>query len=85
MGNGCGSVSKAVTSESRDPRIESSHRQTFNKEHLFPLHQKTKVNKKEAWNGPLENIISPSACSDQAYKGSKIVILVHTKDNFPVN
>ena len=29
MGNGLGSFGKAVTSNSRGPRYESSHRQTF--------------------------------------------------------
>ena len=29
VGSGCGSVGRAVDSDTRDPRIESSHRQTF--------------------------------------------------------
>ena len=29
MGNGCGSVGRAVTSDATGPRLESSHQQTF--------------------------------------------------------
>ena len=44
---------RAVAANTRDPRFESSHRQTFI-EHLFPVNcvEKTKIKKKEAENGP---------------------------------
>ena len=29
LGSGCGSVGRAVASDTRDPRFKSSHRQTF--------------------------------------------------------
>ena len=52
-GSGCGSVGRAVASDTRDPRFESRHRQTFIK-HLFTVScvEKTKIKKKEAGNGP---------------------------------
>ena len=47
MGSGCGSVGRAVDSDTRDPRFDSSHRQKFI-EHLFIINciEKTKINKK---------------------------------------
>ena len=55
-GSGCDSVGTAVASESRDPRFESSHWQTFI-EHLFTVNfvEKTKVKKKEVRNCPFLN------------------------------
>ena len=52
-GSGCGSVDRAVASDTRDPRFESRHWQTFIK-HLFTVNcvEKTKIKKKEAGNGP---------------------------------
>ena len=52
-GSGCGSVGRAVASDTRDPQFESSHWQTFIK-NLFIVNcaEKTKkVKKKEAGNG----------------------------------
>ena len=53
MGSGCGSVGRAVAFDTRDPRFDSSHQQTFIK-HLFNVNcvEKTKIKKKEAGNGP---------------------------------
>ena len=45
---GCGSVSRAVASNSRGPWFESSHWQKFTINRI----EKTKINKKEARNGP---------------------------------
>ena len=52
-GSGCGSVDRAVASDTRDPRFESRHWQTFIK-HLFTVNcvEKTKIKRKEAGNGP---------------------------------
>ena len=52
-GSGCGSVGRAVASDTTDPRFESRHRQTLIK-HLFSVNcvEKTKIKKKEAGNGP---------------------------------
>ena len=36
-GSGCGSVGRAVASNTRGPRFESSHRQKFYIEHLFTV------------------------------------------------
>ena len=48
-GSGCGSVGRAVTSDSRDPRFESYHRQNF----IYQLYNRKDENKeKEAGNGP---------------------------------
>ena len=56
----CGSVGRAVASDTRCPRFESSHRQKFiYNEHLFIVNcqlciEKTKIKKKEAGNGPFK-------------------------------
>ena len=48
-GSGCGSVGRAVASDSRDPWFESRHRQNF----IFQLYNRKDENKeKEAENGP---------------------------------
>ena len=54
LGSGCGSVGRAVAFNTRGPWFDSSHRQNFI-EHLFIINciEKTKINKKEAGNGPL--------------------------------
>ena len=54
MGSGCGSVGRAVALDARGPRFDSSHSQNFI-EHLFIINciEKTKINIKEAGNGPL--------------------------------
>ena len=45
-GSGCGSVGRAVSSDTRVPRFESSHQQTFI--HVFTINciEKTKMKKK---------------------------------------
>ena len=54
VGSGCGTVGRAVASDARDPRFESSHRQ-FN---LLPFDcfinciENMKMKKKEAGNSP---------------------------------
>ena len=47
LGSGCGSVARAVASDTRDARFESSRRQTFI-EHLFTVNfvEKMKIKKK---------------------------------------
>ena len=58
QGSGCSSVGRAVASDIRGPRFESSHRQKFIYiEHLFIVYcqlciEKTKIKKKEAVDGP---------------------------------
>ena len=48
-GSGCGSVGRAVASNTRDPRFESRHRQSF----IYQLYIRKDENKeKEAGNGP---------------------------------
>ena len=41
--NGCGAICRAVASDTRDPRFESSHRQNL---YLFNLSEKTEMKKK---------------------------------------
>ena len=56
-GSGCGSVCRVVASDTRGPRFESSHRQTFIG-HLFvccQLYWKDENKEKEARNGPFLN------------------------------
>ena len=49
VGSGCGSIGRAVASNTRDPRFEFSHQQTFI-EHLFTVNcvEKTKIKKKRS-------------------------------------
>ena len=52
MGSGCGSVGRAASSDTRDPRFESRHGQNF----ICQMYNRKDKNKeKEAWNGPLKN------------------------------
>ena len=56
MGSGCGSVGRAVASNTRGPRFESSHRQKFiytlNISLLSTVYRKDENKGKEAGNGP---------------------------------
>ena len=47
----CGSVGRAVASDTRCPRFESSHRQNLLNLFTFNYIEKTEVKKKEAGNG----------------------------------
>ena len=52
-GSGCGSVGRAVASDTRGRQFESSHRPIFHNAHVFLLTaEKTKIKKQEAVNGP---------------------------------
>ena len=49
LGSGCGSVGRAVASDTRGPQFESSHRRTFIKNIYLPIvncTEKTKIKKK---------------------------------------
>ena len=49
MGSGCGSIGKAVTSNTRDPRLEPRHQRKV----IYQLYNIEDENKeKEAGNGP---------------------------------
>ena len=52
MGSGCGSVGRAVASNSRGPRFESSHREKFILNIYCQLYLKDENKEKEAGNGP---------------------------------
>ena len=52
LGSGCGSVGKAVVSDTRGPRFESSHRRTFYWTLLIQLCRKDENKEKEAGNAP---------------------------------
>ena len=52
VGSGCGSVSRAVASNSRGPRFISSHRQKFILNIYCQLYWKDEIKEKEAGNGP---------------------------------
>ena len=56
LGSGCGSVGRAVASDTRGPLIESSHRQKICLYSTFVYCQlciaKTKIKGKEAGDGP---------------------------------
>ena len=56
MGSGCGSVGRAVASNTRGPRFESSHRQKFiytlNISLLSTVYRKDENKGKKAGNGP---------------------------------
>ena len=57
MGSGCGSVGRAVASDTRGPRFKSSHWQNYI-EHLFTVNciEKTKIRKKRPGMAHLKNI-----------------------------
>ena len=48
MGSGCGSVSRAVASDTRDLRFESRHRQKF----IYQLYNRKRKKENKAGNGP---------------------------------
>ena len=51
--SGCGSVGKAVASDTRGLPFKSNHQQKFiNIEHLFSVYWKDGIKEKEAGNGP---------------------------------
>ena len=52
MGSGCGSVGRAVASNARGPRFESSHRQKFIFNIYCQLYWKDENKEKEAGTGP---------------------------------
>ena len=63
-GSGCGSVGRAVASDTRDPRFESSHQRNF----IYQLYNRIDKNKeKEAGNGP--------SLKKVAQKSSNIIFL----------
>ena len=72
-GGRCGSVGRAVTSDIRGPRFESSHQQTFIR-HLFvywQLYWKDENKEKEARNGPFFKIKMSWGWSN--FKNSEII------------
>ena len=52
MGSGCGYVGRAVASDSRGPRFESSHWQHFILNIYYQLYRKDEYRGKEAGIGP---------------------------------
>ena len=52
MGNGCGSVGKAIASDTGGSRFESSHRQFLKNIHLRYLKDENKL--KDAGNGQIK-------------------------------
>ena len=55
MGSGCGAVGRAVASDTRGPRFESSHRQLLlNIYLLLTVCRKDENKEKEAGNGPFK-------------------------------
>ena len=54
QGSGCGSVGRAVASNTRGPKFESSHWHSFMQNILFTFNciENTKIKEKEAGNGP---------------------------------
>ena len=53
QGSGCGSVGRAVASNTREPRFEPHHRQNFIYQIIYQLYKrKDENNEKKAGNGP---------------------------------
>ena len=51
--SGCGSVGRAVASDTRDPRFKPRHRKSFIYQIIYQLyHRKDENKEKEAGNGP---------------------------------
>ena len=57
-GCGCGTVCSAVASDNRGPGFESSHRQLLLNNYYKLFVEKTKINEKEAENGPFKKRLS---------------------------
>ena len=74
FGSGCGSVGRAVASNSRGPPFESSHRQEFIY-WTFTVNriEKTKVKKKRPGMAHLKKIDYDFDTSGQSYNSSTIV------------
>ena len=58
LGSGCGSVGRAVASNSRGKLFESSHRQKFILNVYCQLYWKDENKEKEAWNGLFKKDLS---------------------------
>ena len=57
MGSGCGSVGRAVGSDTKDPRFKPPHRQSFIYQIFYQLyHRKDEIKEKEAGNGTLKKV-----------------------------
>ena len=52
MGSGCGSVGRAIASDSRGPLFVSSHQHDLYRAITVNFIEKTKIKRKEAGNGP---------------------------------
>ena len=53
MGSGCGSIGRAVTSNTRDPRLEPRHQRKVSYQFIYQLYNIEDENKeKVAGNGP---------------------------------
>ena len=64
MGSGGGSVGRAVASNSRGPRFESSHQQKFISNIYCQLYWKDENKEKEAGNGPLKKNLMHAGAVD---------------------
>ena len=72
MGSGGGSVGRAVASDSRGPRFESSHRQKFILNIYCQLYWKDENKEKEAGNGPFFKKTAPQSLSKQKLQSLKL-------------
>ena len=62
--NGCGSVGRAVTSNTRSLRFQSSHRQTFNHLYTVKCIERAKIKPKRAGMSHLKNLAEQTLPDD---------------------
>ena len=67
---GCGSVGRAVASDSRRPQFESNHRRNFIHEFIINCIKKTKIKKKEARNSPFFKKAKNEVLAESEYQSS---------------
>ena len=75
LGSGCGSVGRAVASNSRDPQFESSHCQKFILNTYCQLCWKDENKEKEAGNGPFFNKVEVARSEAKLFRCQIIFFL----------
>ena len=85
MGSGCGSDGRAVASDTRGPRSESSHRQNFYIEHLFTVswNEKTIIKKKSPGMAHLQKITATilNICTPEMYSDFFVLFCLPRTDH----
>ena len=76
LGSGCGSVGRAVASNSRGPLFVSSHRQKYILNINCQLYWKDENKEKEAGNGPFKKNCIRNISGRGSYLGILIIVIL---------